>query len=183
MDKAKSNIDRLNRLINDILDLSKMESGKMEMHFSSIDIYKLISEFVEVQKPLAAKKNLFVEVEIEPNLPAILADNDRLLQIFNNLVNNAIKFTDQGGITISVKSAEEKNFIEFMVQDTGRGVKEEDLRKLFEKFQQVGDSTKQVSGTGLGLAICKEIVKLHGGQIWADSKWMEGTAFTFLLPI
>lgn len=183
LEKVKSNVDRLNRLINDILDLSKMESGKVEMNFEMADVNQIIKETVENQESVAKEKGLVLEMHLEDNLPQISVDSDKLIQVFNNLINNSIKFTDEGRIAVSSKSCRDQNIIECCVKDTGIGIKKEHKGKLFEKFQQIGDSAKQIAGTGLGLAICKEIIKQHGGKIWFESEYGSGTSIYFILPI
>lgn len=181
--KTNDNVGRLNRLINDILDLSKMESGKMEFHINFYDMGPMIHEIIEIQESVAKKKGLYIKGEIPSGLPKIPFDLDKMHQVFNNLISNAIKFTGEGGITISCINHEKENYIEICVQDTGPGIKEEDLGKLFMKFQQLGDSRKHVGGTGLGLAICKEIIARHEGKIWAESEFGKGSCFHFILPV
>ncbi len=182
--KAKDNVDRLNRLINDILDLSKLESGKMQLKMEKSNINNIIKEITSLQECVAKQKGLYLKAELDPHLPMLLMDSDRIVQLLSNLINNAIKFTETGGITICSKNHPDANHIEVVVKDTGPGIKEEDISKLFQKFQQLGDpATRQTGGTGLGLAICKEIVSQHGGKIWVESKPGKGTEFYFLLPV
>jgi PAS domain S-box-containing protein len=180
--RVKSNIDRLARLINDVLDLSKIESGKMAMNFVPLRPGELVQEVVESQREVANSKGLALETVFGSDLPVLLADKDRLTQVFNNLINNAIKFTQAGKITVSA-FCENKLKMVFCVRDTGVGIKEEDLAKLFEKFQQVGGLSQQLGGTGLGLAICREIVSRHGGRIWAESEFGKGSSFFFSIPV
>lgn len=182
--KAKSNVDRLNRLINDILDLTKLEAGKTALKIEHNDLKKLVQDVASLQESVAKAKGLHFRTELDPQAPLIPFDLDKMNQVFGNLVGNAIKFTEQGGITVSVKAHPDKNHVEVCVRDTGPGIREEDMHKLFQKFQQLGDPEKrQCGGTGLGLAICKEIISQHGGKIWVESKPGEGTGFYFLLPI
>jgi len=183
LQKAKNNVDRLNRLINDILDLTKLESGKshLEINFHPMD--EVIKEIVETHQQVAEQKNLYLKTEIHDDLEPIPFDMDKMHQVLNNLINNAIKFTDEGGITILYQFYKDKNYIEVAVQDTGAGIKEDERDKLFQKFQQLGDSRKHVGGTGLGLAICQEIIQRHGGKIWVESPTGNGSSFHFILPI
>ncbi len=181
--KTKNNVDRLTRLINDILDLSKLESGKMELKIVFGDIAAVINEVIEVQESVAKDKGLFLKGELDSGLPEVPFDMDKLHQVLNNLVGNAIKFTEQGGITVKCACNLENNNVEISVNDTGPGIKEEDIDKLFQKFQQLGDPRKHVGGTGLGLSICKEIVIRHGGKIWVESEVGKGSCFKFILPI
>ncbi len=181
--RAKSNVDRLNRLINDILDLSKMESGKIDMNFAMTDVSQLVGEVMEGHAPVAKDKSLSLEMQIEAGLPRISLDPDKMIQVLNNLINNAIKFTDAGSIKLSLNHMKDEKVIQFCVSDTGLGITEENQAKLFEKFQQIGEAADQIEGTGLGLAICKEIIKRHGGKIWVESELGEGTSIFFVLPV
>lgn len=184
LEKAKNNVDRLNRLINDILDLTKLESGKTVLNIAFNDINQLIQEVVSIQESVAKAKGLYLKTNLDSQIPKIPFDADKLNQVFSNLVGNAIKFTDKGGMTISAINHSGHNHIEVCIKDTGVGIAEGDIPKLFQKFQQLGDPEKrQTGGTGLGLAICREIVHQHGGKIWVESKLKEGTAFHFILPI
>ncbi|MBU0468164.1 MAG: response regulator [Candidatus Omnitrophica bacterium] len=183
LNKTRSNVDRLNRLINDILDLTKMESGKTQLNIIFSDMGIVLNEVVETQSYVAKEKGLYLKCEIAQELPKVPVDVDKMHQVLNNLISNAIKFTESGGITISCNNLEESNSIEIRIKDTGPGIKVEDIDKLFQKFQQIGESIKHVGGTGLGLAICKEIVNRHGGKIWVESEEGKGSSFCFLLPI
>lgn len=183
LQKTINNVDRLHRLINDILDLTKLESGKTELNLSFQKIETIILEDTEIQQHAAIAKGLYCRSEIDQGLPEIPVDGDKMHQVLNNLLSNAIKFTDEGGITVKCKNHSDNNHIEIRVCDTGPGIKEEDMDKLFLKFQQLGDSRKHVGGTGLGLAICKEIVQRHGGKIWVESELGKGSQFCFILPI
>ena len=116
-------------------------------------------------------------------MPVLSLDQDKIIQVLNNLIANALKFTDTGGITVSSRTDEGKHQVEVRVQDTGCGIKEEDIIKLFEKFQQLGEAHQRHAGTGLGLAICKEIVRQHGGKVGVESKMGQGSCFYFILPI
>jgi PAS domain S-box-containing protein len=180
--RVKSNIDRLARLINDVLDLSKLESGKMSMNLVSLRPEEAVKDVVEMQRVVIKNRAVALETKIEDGLPVFFADKDRLTQVLNNLINNALKFTNQGKVTIAV-SCDDKKMMRFCISDTGTGIRAEDLSKLFQKFQQVGSASHQVSGTGLGLAISKEIVERHGGQIWAESEFGKGSSFIFTIPV
>lgn len=182
LEQAKSNIDRLNRLINDILDLSKMETGRMELKFTMCDLRAIAREVIDGELALAQSRGLSLDLEAAENLPLIKADSDKLIQVLENLLGNALKFTDQGQITIFIQHEPANQQMICRVQDTGIGIKPEDLPKLFKKFQQL-DSTRQIKGTGLGLAICKEIVERHGGKIWVESELGKGSSFNFTLPV
>ncbi|MDE2027134.1 MAG: hybrid sensor histidine kinase/response regulator [Candidatus Omnitrophica bacterium] len=182
--RVKTEVDRLKRLINDILDLTKMESGKLQMNFMPNNVNNVVKQTVESQKDVAQTKGLYLKTELDESLPLVPFDNDRLVQVMNNLLSNAIKFTKQGGITVSTANKSANNHILVCVKDTGKGIAESDQPKLFGKFQQIESVEKnEEGGTGLGLAICKEIVERHGGKIWVESKVGEGTTFAFILPI
>jgi len=184
LNRAKNNIDRLKRLLDDILDLSKLESGAVQLNIQSQDINKVIKEVVESQKIIIQQKGLYLKFSLDRQLPPVPFDLDNFSQVLCNLINNATKFTEKGGITVSTQYQHQKNQAVICVQDTGQGIHEQDIPKLFGKFQQVRDkSAPQMGGTGLGLAICKEIVHQHGGEIWAESTWQEGSTFCFTLPI
>jgi len=181
--RAKSNVDRLNRLINDILDLAHMESGKTTLNLKSGDINRTIQSVVQAQEAVAQAKGLYLKLSLDAQLPVLLFDSDKIIQVLNNLISNAIKFTSSGGITVSSLKSAKPNEIEVRVQDTGVGIKEKDVVKLFEKFQQLGEAHQRCAGTGLGLAICKEIIRQHGGKIKVDSKIDQGSCFYFVLPV
>lgn len=181
--KSKDSVDRLNRLINNILDLAHMESGKKKLNFVVGSINDAVQSVGDAQAPVAANKGLEMKVELDPQVPEFIFDKDKMTQVLNNLINNAIKFTDVGSITIKTYYQIQGNHVEISIADTGPGISEEDLPKLFEKFQQLGEAHTQVSGTGLGLAICKEIVRQHGGTIQASSKLGFGTTISFILPL
>ncbi len=181
---AKDNIDRLNRLINDILDLAHMESDKMLLDLQIKDINQIIQSVVEMQQNVVNRKGLYLKAQLDPTIPSIALDADRLTQVLNNLINNAIKFTETGGITVESHCFAGANHIKVCVRDTGCGIESEDISKLFQRFQQLGEPAhRKVGGTGLGLAICKEIIRLHGGKIEVESQWGKGSCFYFLLPL
>jgi len=182
--KTKINIDRLSCLINDILNLSKLESGKAMLSFKLNKLNIIINEVVDTHKIVAEKKGLYVKTELSDNIPDIGLDRDKIVQTLINLVDNAIKFTEEGGITISSAVNPDQNKIVICVKDTGTGIRKEDYSKLFNKFQQLGNhAERQTGGTGLGLAICKEIIQQHKGEIWVESEYGKGSAFSFCLPI
>jgi len=181
--RAKSNVDRLNRLINDILDLAHLESGKTTLNIKSGDINRTIRSVAETQEAVARAKGLELKLVLDEELPVLAFDSDKIIQVLNNLISNAIKFTASGSITVSSINCAKFNYVEIRVKDTGDGIKDEDKVKLFEKFQQLGESHQKSVGTGLGLAICKEIIRQHGGTIDADSVVGKGSCFYFILPV
>lgn len=181
---AERNLKRLSRLINDLLDLSKLEAGKMELKLIPSSIEKVINESVESLDTWAKTKSIKIEKRIQEAIPQVNMDPDRIIQVLNNLIGNAIKFTPQdGNITIEAKLREEKREIEVSVQDTGIGIPKEAIAKVFDKFYQIGERVAtDISGTGIGLSIAKEAVELHRGKIWVESQNGQGAKFTFTLP-
>ena len=182
---AQRNLDRLNTLINDLLDLSKLEAKKMELRLESGSINAVIQTACESLGPWAASKSITLTKRLADGLPNVMLDPFRITQVLTNLIGNAIKFTpNQGRVTLEAKLGHEASTIQVSVSDTGVGIAQEDLPKLFTKFQQVGErSTTDVGGTGLGLVIAKEIVELHHGRIWAESDSKKGAKFAFTLPL
>ncbi|RMD86309.1 MAG: hypothetical protein D6815_00125 [Candidatus Dadabacteria bacterium] len=178
--------ERLTRLINDVLDLVKIEAGRIEWHRERVDPWGLVQHAASTVEALAHEKGRELRVEFPHLVPPVWGDRDRLVQVLTNLLNNAIKFTNEGD-TITVRAEQvEPGFCRFSVSDTGVGIPEEDLDKVFEKFHQVaGQPTEQPknASTGLGLTICREIVEHHGGKIWVESKVGEGTTFYFTIPL
>lgn len=175
------NIDRLTRLITDLLDVSKIEAGKVTLRKRSVNLCKLVQKIQQGFTPQAEKQSVKIDVDAPDDEIKAFVDDDKITQIFNNLVSNAIRFTKEAGsVTIGVKDGGE--FIECRVTDTGIGIAEKDVHKLFNKFQQIGrvegDGYK---GTGLGLVISKGLVEKHGGKIWVESILGEGTTFHFTL--
>ncbi len=185
LDVAKRNIDRLTNLINNLLDLSKIESGKMELMKGAVDINIIVKEAIFTFENLATNKRLALTSELAPNLPKAYVDRDKTSEILANLVSNAIKFTNEGRILIRTSRFQpDPNYIEVSVEDAGIGIAEEDMPKLFQKFKQLEATiTRKAGGSGLGLSICKQIVELHGGRIWVESEKGKGSKFKFTVPI
>lgn len=180
------NGQQLLSLINDILDLTKIEAGQMALNFQPVELVPLLEGSKTNNMGLLLKRKIPVEIviSVERDLPPIKADRVRISQVLNNLVSNAIKFTDEGTITISAQYKAEGDSIQIQVKDTGVGINDDDLPKLFGRFQQVdGSSTRRAEGTGLGLAISKHLVELHGGQLFAESILNEGSTFTVSIPV
>ena len=183
---AQRNLKRLSALINDLLDLSKLEAGKMEVRRKSLAINNVIQEVIDSLSNWAKAKNITLEKKIEDLLPDVEIDPDRLAQVLTNLVGNAVKFTpNDGKITLEAKLSEGKKELEVSVKDTGIGIAPEDLPKIFSKFYQCGGGRmiSDVNGTGIGLSIAKEIVELHGGKIWVESEKGQGARFIFTIPL
>ncbi|MCG8353290.1 MAG: response regulator [Chloroflexales bacterium] len=169
-------------LINDILDLSKIEAGRMELYKEPCQVNELAQHVVATAAGLIKEKPIELHQDIAPNIPAIMVDRTRIRQIMLNLLSNAAKFTDAGAITLRI--FQEKDQIIVSLSDTGIGIVPEYLDTIFEEFRQVdGESNRRYGGTGLGLAICQRLVELHGGRIWVESVVGEGSTFSFSLPI
>ena len=174
--------ERLTKLIDDVLDLAKIEAGKFTWNMASVSVSDVIERAVAATASLFEAKKLNLVRSIEPDLPAITGDQDRLIQVVINLISNAVKFTDSGSILCSARLRGQEVVVS--VVDSGIGIAPADQPKVFEKFKQVGDTlTDKPKGTGLGLPICKEIVEYHGGHIWVESEPGKGSTFSFTLPL
>lgn len=171
-------------LINDVLDISKIEAGELKIHSAPFDLRASITKVVGIVAPLVDKKQLTLSVEVEPEIGAVLNDARRVEQVLINLLNNAIKFTEQGAVKLTVRySDSSRREIALVVSDTGKGIQQEDLGMLFQPFRQIESAlSRNYEGTGLGLAICQRLVQLMGGSIGVTSKWQRGSEFTVLLP-
>jgi PAS domain S-box-containing protein len=177
-------------LINDVLDISKIEAGQLEVRDEPVDLAALLERTVGTIRPLAAQKGLALETRIPDTLPALRSDRRRVEQILLNLLNNAVKFTDRGGVTLTVRAgpdvrlADRRPAVALAVADTGIGIRPADLQRLFQPFQQVDSGlSRQHEGTGLGLAICRRLAELLGGTITVQSTWGVGSTFTVTLPL
>ncbi|MBW4519361.1 MAG: response regulator [Scytolyngbya sp. HA4215-MV1] len=177
---------RLSNLINDILDFSKLRHRNLELQLSSVDLRSITQVILTLSQPLANQKNLQLINAISPDLPNAAADENRLQQILYNLVGNAIKFTPSGTVEVSAQviNSEARKLIAVTVSDTGIGIAEDKLDRIFQSFEQAeGSTAREHGGTGLGLAITKQLVELHGGEISVQSQIGVGSQFTFTLPI
>ncbi len=179
---ALTNIDRLKKIIDNLLDMSKIDAGKLEIFKEKIVVAVLFEDLVaDFLLKVKAKENLNIKNSTLSEKLEIFADRDNIIQVFTNLVGNALKFTDKG--LIEVSATEKDNFVECRVKDSGIGISEEDLPRIFGKFDQIGrQSGPGGKGTGLGLAISKSIIELHGGSIYAESEKGKGSTFVFTLP-
>jgi PAS domain S-box-containing protein len=176
-------------LINDVLDISKIEAGQLEVSSEPFDLRDSIEKTVSIVGPLADKKGLAMRVELAPEIGALVSDPRRVEQVLLNLLNNAIKFTDEGGVTLTAEIVSgahrtAPSAIRISITDTGIGIKPEDLTELFQPFRQVDAGlARQHDGTGLGLAICRRLAELLGGEVDATSEWGTGSVFVFTLPV
>jgi len=169
-------------LINDILDLSKIEAGKMELELSDCDLPMTIDNALMLIRERAARRSIALNTAVDERLGQIRADERKIRQVLLNLLSNAIKFTPEGG-RIDVHAVPRDGMVEVSVTDTGVGIAPEDQEAVFEEFRQVGTSDKKVEGTGLGLALSRKFIELHGGKIWVESQVGEGSTFTFTVPV
>jgi signal transduction histidine kinase len=184
IDRAYVSTNRLIKLVNDMLNISRIESGRITIELQKVDIYKLVQEVVDEVQPRATELGINVVISPPPTLSPVLADPDKIKEVLINLIGNSLKFTPRDG-SITVAFAENNEMVEIGVNDTGAGIAPESIPKLFQKFSMLADSyinNKNASGTGLGLYISRSIIELHHGTIWASSDGVgKGSKFTFAL--
>jgi len=177
-----SDSNRLANLIDDLLDLSKIESGKMRMMFEPLEVTPILKRCLGILEKMIKDKNLSVVIDMRSDLPKVLADEKRLLQVFLNLLDNAVKYTPEKG-TITISAYPKGKLIQISIRDTGIGISEKDISRIFERFYRVDKArSRELGGTGLGLSIVKHIVLAHSGEIWVESKIASGSAFSFTIP-
>ena len=171
----------LRNLIGEILDMSKIEAGMMDLSYSMVELQRVSNEVLSTTSSLLSGKPVEVVSAIDEDVGLIEADRTRLVQILLNLLSNAAKFTDQGQITLKMEKKEKELLV--TVQDTGVGIKKEDIPLVFQQFRQVGGMEhRKAGGTGLGMPITRNLVDLHGGRIWLESTFGVGTTFFFTIP-
>ncbi len=182
LERLQANGRHLLGLINDVLDLSKIEAGQLILSLDEYSLSDLVHGVVSAVEPLAAEKRLAFKAEVAPLLPTGRGDGRRLSQVLLNLVGNAIKFTDKG--EVAIRASATNGAFTVAVCDTGPGIAAADQAKIFEEFQQADSSiTRKKGGTGLGLSIAKRIIEMHGGRIWVESEPGKGSTFYFTLPV
>jgi signal transduction histidine kinase len=182
LNRLEANGRHLLGLINDVLDLSKIEAGQLVLELSDYCVQDIAQTVRSTLEPLAADKKLAFKLELAPDLPPGHGDGRRLTQVLINLVGNAIKFTDAG--EVAIKAEANNGSFHVSVRDTGPGISSADQARLFQEFQQADNAiTKKKGGTGLGLAISKRIIEMHGGRIWVESQPGQGSTFAFTLPV
>jgi signal transduction histidine kinase len=182
LERSRASGQHLLGLINDVLDLSKIEAGQLVLSVADYAMEEVVHAVVTAVESLAAEKKLGLRVAVPPDLPVGRGDSRRLTQVLLNLAGNAVKFTDSGEIRVAVTVAGGAFVVS--VADTGPGISEADQARIFEEFQQADSSTtRKKGGTGLGLAIAKRIVELHGGRIWVESRLGAGSTFRFTVPV
>jgi signal transduction histidine kinase len=170
-------------LINDILDVSMIESGDLRLHFARTDVTELIEGVVRIHQPLVRDNDTSLRAELGPDVPAIVCDPRRITQILTNLVSNAIKFTEEGSITVRAAFDARRDSVVIRCIDTGVGIAPDELDSIFEEYRQVGSIKRRKKGTGLGLAIARSIASFHGGSLTVESQLGQGSTFILTLPI
>jgi signal transduction histidine kinase len=172
---------RLNRMITDMLDLDRMESGRMVLRREAVDINSIIRDVVDRVRPNAPRHP--VTLRLDTRLPPFSGDRDKLTQVVANLLNNAVKYSPDGG-DIVITSRAEPGFVQIAVEDHGLGIPEDALERVFERYSRVESSaTRHIQGTGLGLPIVRQIVEMHGGRAWVESAVGKGSTFRFTVPL
>lgn len=175
--------DRLSNLINDLLDLTKIEAGRADWSMRLLDVAPILSASIELLRPLARERGIEMTLALDGALSSVLGDADRLKQVFTNLLSNAVKFTDRGGrVTVAASRASSGDAFEIEVIDTGIGIAEDQLELIFDKFVQIKHPRRGAGGTGLGLPIVREIVEAHGGRVVVRSRLGVGSTFVVTLP-
>jgi signal transduction histidine kinase len=189
---VRSNVTRMDTIVGDLADVSRIESGHLKLLFATVQIHDLVDEVARIQRRDIDEKAQTLEVQIPDDLPAVWGDRNRLMQILVNLVSNAYKYTPEGGtITIvaehipdQASEAGSTDMVRIAVKDTGYGMKPEDQKKIFTKFFRVEEmKASSIPGTGLGLNITRNLVEMQGGQIWFESQYGKGTSFYFTIPV
>ena len=181
LEVADEEVERLRSLIRDLLDLSKIEAGKIEMEFGNVPVSLLFEKAAQILSRQAEERGIALSCSVEDNLPAVRADANKVTWVLTNLISNALRYTQPGGhVRLSGQHVGSK--VHISVADDGAGIPFEYQTKIFDKFVQVRDGAAE-GGTGLGLAICKEVVRAHGGSIWVESTPGRGSTFTFTLPV
>jgi signal transduction histidine kinase len=182
MKMVKGSAHHLLNLINDVLDISKIEAGELEVSCETFSMRDVVNQVAESLLPLAEQKGLSLSVKIAPEVDTLASDERRVRQVLINLANNAIKFTEKGTVTITCLTRDSR--VEVAITDSGIGIKDEDIGKLFKPFQQLDTGTsRRYEGTGLGLSVCKRILDMLGGDIRVKSQFGKGSTFTFTLPL
>ena len=180
--KIQKSANSLLFLLNDILDLSKLQADKMEFDFSENNFNGTVADVIDELSELAIKNSLSIEYTLELNDACFSYDNGRIKQVIRNLLSNAIKFSSKDSV-ISIEAVRDESSVHFCISDTGVGIPEEELIEIFDKFKQSSKTKTGAGGTGLGLAICREIIEYHHGKIWAESNLIDGAAFNVVIPL
>ncbi|RME86606.1 MAG: HAMP domain-containing protein [Anaerolineae bacterium] len=175
--------ERLNRLVDDLQELSRVEAGAYELNLHAADLHILVGTVVKRLRRAFEEKNIRLTIDLPPNLPPVSADDDRIIQVLTNLLDNARRYTPSGG-TVTLRAVQSGKEVRITVQDTGIGIPPEHLPHIFDRFYRVDASrSRRAGGSGIGLTIARHLVEAHGGRIWVESEVGKGSAFTFTLPI
>jgi two-component system phosphate regulon sensor histidine kinase PhoR len=180
LDQLNGQVDDLTQIVDELVELTRIESGQVPLRLAPVMVADVVNAVLQRLAPQAERAGLVIASRIPADLPAILADRDRIGQVTTNLLHNAIKFTPRGG-RVEVEAAVQASEVVVSVHDTGIGISAESLPRVFERFYKV-DRSRTEGGTGLGLAIAKHIVQAHGGRIWVESREGEGSTFSFAVP-
>ncbi len=181
LDRAETEVDSLTQMVQELLDLSSLESGRVPIRLQSVTVADILLPALERFTPQAERAQISLTLNLPRGLPPVLADPERIQQVVRNLIHNALKFTPAGG-QITIMATPQEDEVHISVQDTGIGIAAQDLPRIFERFYK-SDRSRQSGGTGLGLAIARHMIQAHGGQIWVRSKEHKGSTFTFTLPV
>jgi signal transduction histidine kinase len=181
-DTVREAAAHLAQLVEDVMDISAIEGNRVDLCLTPIAPGNLCSQISAHCSPEAEGKGLRLEFNVPDGLPSICADHTRMAQVLTNLVHNALKFTDQGGVSVSARHCESDECVEFMVADTGPGIARQDQQRIFERFERL-DTSGAKRGSGLGLAISRKLVDAHGGRIWVESEPGRGSVFHFTVPV
>jgi two-component system phosphate regulon sensor histidine kinase PhoR len=180
LDKAHAETDSMTQMIDELIELSRIETGRTKLELAEMDLNQLAGEVIGRLTVQAERKQITVRTEFAPDLPAVKADRQRMQEVITNILHNAIKFTPSGG-RIEIKTQSAENAVTLRVTDTGIGISQDDLPHIFERFFKA-DKSRTREGSGLGLAIAKHIIQAHGGKIWVESREGQGSTFGFSLP-
>jgi signal transduction histidine kinase len=184
---VRSNVERMSTLVGDLLEISRIETGRLKLDIKPLSIGEVIEETLRTTQRQIEEKQQKLEISVPKDLPRVMGDRARLIQVMTNLISNAYKYTPNGGqifIRAGPRANGSLNFVTCEVKDTGVGISEEDQAKLFTKFFRSGDpAVREVPGTGLGLSITKSLIELHGGEIWVESQPGQGSTFAFSVPV
>jgi signal transduction histidine kinase len=185
LETIRNEAERLTNMTNDFLDLARLSSGRARLVREAVDLSKVVREAVNVVRPQAIERGIRVSYRAAENLPPVHGDKERLHQVVLNFASNAIKYNKpQGSVQVSVNyDPEDADLLRVVVRDTGRGISKVNLERLFQKFFRVADSEGYAQGTGLGLSIAKQIVEVHGGQVYVESELGVGSTFSFTIPM
>ena len=184
LEKVYNSTERLIHLVNEMLDISRIEGGRVQLKLEALDLVQLAREVKDEFAPRASEQNLVMEIETDGKISPAAGDRDKIHQVLVNLVGNSFKFTQSGGrVSISVRLKD--NMVEVGIEDTGIGIAKEDQERIFQKFGRVEGSLviSKIGGTGLGLYLSKQYIEMHGGKIWFESEPGKGSTFTFSLPL